>query len=411
MADRVPRSVVVVGGGLAGSQAAAELRSQGFGGRVTLLGDEPDEPYDRPPLSKELLVRTEPAWLRDELGTDVRALVDDLRLNDGALSLHVGPRSVTVTARSGDVTADAAVLATGAHAILPAPWSAALTLHTTADAARLRTVLRPGARLVIIGAGWIGAEVAGVASAAGLDVTVVEAAGAPLAGALGPAVGRLTAPWYGAAGVRLLTDVAVVGVRPSEVELGDGRTLPADVVLAAVGARPSSDWLAGAVPLEADGSILVDEGYQVLGLGPHVVAVGDLARRRSRRHGWVPGGHWDGALRGPAIAVRSLLAGPDSPMTTHDDVAPYVFSTQLGHELGLYGQPGDTDDVVLRGDPAGPFSALWFTAGTDELTAVLAIGRPHDVGAARKLFSAPELPHLDRGRAADPATPLRGAQL
>ncbi|WP_370634425.1 oxidoreductase C-terminal domain-containing protein [Actinotalea sp. Marseille-Q4924] len=135
-----------------------------------------------------------------------------------------------------------------------------------------------------------------------------------------------------------------------------------------------------------------------------VVALGDLARRRSARHGWVPGGHWDGALRAPGVAVRRLLGGAPQPA---DDLAPYVFSTQLGHELGLYGAPAADDDVVVRGDVEGAFSVLWFAAGTDRLTAVLAVDRPRDVAAARKLFAGATLPHLDRDVVAEEGQPLR----
>ncbi|NTW41654.1 MAG: FAD-dependent oxidoreductase [Cellulomonadaceae bacterium] len=140
------RSVVVVGAGLAGAQTLAALRSQGFDGRVTVLGDEGLEPYDRPPLSKELLTRTEPAWLRDELGSDLGA-ADDVRLDDGATGLTLDEGRVTVRTTAGEVIADAAVLATGAHARLPHGWDA-LTLHTAADAAALRAGLGRGARLV-----------------------------------------------------------------------------------------------------------------------------------------------------------------------------------------------------------------------------------------------------------------------
>lgn len=380
-----------------------------------MLGSEGLEPYDRPPLSKELLKRTEPAWLRDELGTDLH-LADDVRLADAAEGLQVdadGPGGVVVRTRSGQVRADAAVLATGSHAVRPDGWEAALTLHTAADAEHLRAALTPGARLVIVGAGWIGAEVAGVAAANGVDVTVVEAASAPLAVALGADVGALTVPWYRDSGVRLLTGTSVVSVRGTGtdaegVRLATGVVLAADVVLAAIGARPSSGWLRDAVALEPDGSVTVDERYRVPGTGGRVVAVGDLARHRSPRHGWVPGGHWDGALRSPAVAAAALLAGPDADAHAPvPDPAPYVFSTQLGHDLGLYGQHRPADEVVLRGDPAGGFTVLWFTPGSDELTAVLAVDRPRDVGAARKLFTGERLPRVDRLLVSDPDRPLR----
>ena len=401
-----PSSVVVVGAGLAAAAAVAALRAEGFAGRLTVLGAEGLAPYDRPPLSKQLLSRTAPVWLADDLGLALTA--DDVRLAEPATALEVTDDGVTVTTAGGDVRADAAVLATGAHAVLPPSLAGALVLHTAADADALRPFVRPGARLVVIGAGWIGAEVAGVAAAAGVEVTVVEAGPAPLAAALGPSVGALTTDWYGAAGIRLLTGTTVVEAGPDGVRLADGEHLAADVVLAAVGARPSSAWLAGAVPVAADGAVEVDHAYRIPGQ-EQVVAVGDLARRRSPRHGWVPGGHWDGALRGPTVAARALLGlAVDGP---EHDVAPYVFSTQLGHDLALVGLPGPADDVVLRGEATGPFAAAWFRPGSDRLTAVLAVDRPRDVSAARRLFAGPALPRVDRAVIADDAAPLKAAVL
>ena len=433
------RSVVVVGAGLAGARTVAALRDQGFDGRVTLIGAEGRAPYDRPPLSKHLFDRTEPAWLSDELGVDVLALADDVRLATPATHLAVRPDGVTVATAGGDVDADAVVIATGSRALRPAGWSGAVSLQTADDAAALRARLAqrtPRAqctsraqrtRLVIVGAGWIGAEVAGIAAAEGVEVTVVEAARSPLAAALGAKVGGLTTGWYAAAGVRLLTGVPAAEVRADGVRLADGSELAADVVLAAVGARPDTTWLGAAVPREPDGSLLVDAGYGVMGLPSHVRAVGDVARRRSARHGWVPGGHWDGALRSPDIAVRALLDGSGAATRPDDDFAPYVFSTQLGHDLAMFGLPvvdqqatdgqRAPDDVLLRGDPNGGagWTALWFTArpreltGSRELTGLLTVDRPRDVAAARRLFAGPALPRLDPAVAADPSRPLRDA--
>jgi len=420
--------VLVVGAGLAAAQTVAELREAGFDGRIRVLGTEGVPPYDRPPLSKHLLDRTDPAWLMDEIGVDLAALADEVTLDAPARGLLPGPRPAVLTDR-GWVSADDVVLATGAHAVRVPGWEAALTLHTAADADRLRAALPAGARLVVIGAGWIGAEVAGVAAAAGHPVTVVEAAGAPLSAALGESVGGLTARWYDEAGIELLTGVRVAAVRPGGVELEGGRALAADVVLAAVGARPTTAWLGRSLPLDPDGSVRVDGAYRVLGrqggatapaadergpgadeaqpatpVIPHLWAVGDIARRASRRHGLVPGGHWDGALRGPRVLVGHLLDRPvPSP---EDDPAPYVFSTQLGHDLALFGAPGSGDEILLRGDPAGTgWSAIWLAG--DRATAVLVAARPRDVGAARRLFTGAQLPRIDRVAAADPGLPLR----
>ena len=405
-----PRRVLVVGAGLAAVQTVAALREQGFDGSLTVIGAEGVEPYDRPPLSKHLLDRAAPAWLSDEVGVHVTALADEVALDDPALALTVDPSGVHVATERRTLRADAVVVATGAHAVRPTGWDA-LTLHTAADAELLRGLLAPGTRLVVVGAGWIGAEVAGVAAAAGVDVTVLEAADAPLAGPLGARVGALTAGWYDEAGVRLLTGARATSVRADGVTLVDGHHVPADVVLAAVGARPTTGWLGEALVREPDGSLRTDEAFAVLDVpgvpgARHVRAVGDVALRRSARHGWVPGGHWDGALRGPAVLAADLLRPGEADPA---DPAPYVFSTQLGHDLTLFGRPGPADDVVLRGDPrAGEgWAALWYRPGTDTVAAVLTVDRPRDVGAARRLFTAAGLPTLPRTTAADASRPLR----
>lgn len=438
MSEPAGRDVVVVGAGLAGAQTVAELREAGFDGRIRVLGAEGLPPYDRPPLSKHLLDRRAPAWLSDEIGVDLGTLADEVRLDLPARGLRLdGPRPVVLT-DDGPLTADDVVLASGAHAVRVAGWEAALMLHTADDADRLRTALAPSARLVVVGAGWIGAEVATVAAAAGHRVTVVEAAAAPLSAALGEGVGAFTARWYEEAGVTLLTGAHVTAVRPDGVDLADGTTVPADVVLAAVGARPSTAWLAGAVPLDDAGAVQVGHRYRVLGpvepqrppaplparpvlvvrdgTGalasvrreiPGLWAVGDVASRWSPRHGTVPGGHWDGALRGPRALVGHLLGRPvPSP---DDDPAPYVFSTQLGHELAMFGVPRRTDELVLRGDPSSGsgWAALWLAG--ERASAVLVVDRPRDVGAARRLFTGAELPRVDRVAVADPGQPLRPA--
>lgn len=390
-----PADVLVVGGGLAALRTVAALREHGYDGTVRLLGAEGVDPYDRPPLSKHLLDRPDPAWLADDLGHDLHALADEVHLDRPALAL--APRAdggAVVTTAEGDVAAACVVLATGAHAVRVPGWDGTRSLHTAADARVLRDALTGGPRrLVVVGAGWIGAEVAGVAAAAGHDVTVVEARTTPLAAALGQAVGARTAPWYAAAGVTLRTGARVASAGADGVTFDDGTHLPADAVLVAVGARPATAWLGGALPLR-DGAVPVDAAYRVVGDDgplPGLHAVGDVAVRRSARHGWVPGGHWDEALHGPDTLVRHLLgldpAGPEP--------VPYVFSTQLGHDLTMFGLPDAQDDVTVLGDPdAGGWTALW-TRG-DVATGAFVVDRPRDVGAARRLFAGDALPRLVR---------------
>ncbi|WP_435738857.1 FAD-dependent oxidoreductase [Cellulosimicrobium sp. PMB13] len=423
----VPSSVVVVGAGLAGARTVAALRQLGFDGTLTLLGAEGVPPYDRPPLSKELLTRPGPAWLVEDLGIDVATLVDDLRLADPAVGLTLpddDAHAFAVTTRSGDVVrADAVVLAVGSEPVRPLGWETASVLHTTADAAALRERVAPGLRLAVVGAGWIGAEIAGVAAGAGAEVTVVEAGATPLERQLGPAVGTHLARWYADAGARLVTGVPVVEVRPDGVLLADGTQVAADVVLAAVGARPATAWLDGAVPRDARGAVPVDATGAVRDV-PGLWAVGDCATRDHPVLGPVPGGHWSAALHDPEPTARALMGLDADDAPPHP---PYVFSQQLGHDLALFGTPAVTDEVVLRGDPAGgatgreAWAALYVEPddGTsarrpDEggravrrVRAVLLVDSPRDVGAVRRLFTRTPRPELALEQATDPSVRWR----
>ena len=398
----VPRRLVVVGAGMAGLRTLAELRAAGYDGHLTILGAEGVPPYDRPPLSKELLSRTEPAWLSAELGADVHDLADDVLLDSPARRLLVTDDGVRLALSDGrELEADGAVLACGSHAVRPAGWEAALTLHTAADAEQLRSHLAPGVRLVIIGAGWIGGEVAGVAAAAGCEVTVLEAGPAPLVRQLGAELGARTVRWYAEAGVALHLDARVVDVATDGVRVAGGRSFPAEVVLCAVGARPTTDWLTGSIPMLPTGHVPVD------GAGasdvPGVWAVGDCAARENAKFGPVPGGHWSAALIDPAPLARELM-GLDSPVA---EPAPYVYSAQLGHNLAVFGRvsPGE---LVTRGDPAeGPWTTLTIDDGV--LTGAVIADRPRDVTAVRKLLRGAELPRLDPRTAGDESVNLRSA--
>jgi NADPH-dependent 2,4-dienoyl-CoA reductase/sulfur reductase-like enzyme len=245
--DRPPRSVTVVGASLAGHATVRALRRLGFAGSITVIGDEHARPYDRPPLSKAFLSG---AVAESELfleGED-EALDASWLLGVRAVALDVSTRTVTL-ADGRAVRSDAVVIATGSTARrMPAAPPGVHTVRTLADAAALRGELRPGARLAVIGAGFIGAEVASTAHGMGLDVTVIEAAPTPLAGPLGPEMGAVVAGLHSRHGVALLCGVPVAGLLGTErvtgVLLSDGTEVPADVVVAGIGAVPAVDWLA-----------------------------------------------------------------------------------------------------------------------------------------------------------------------
>lgn len=415
---------MVVGAGLGGLRTTAALRELGYRGRITVLGAEGLAPYDRPPLTKNLFTRIEPAWLADELGSDLIALADRVELATPAA--RIAPvdddsEAVRVDLVDGShEVADVVVVATGSHARLPVGWEGAVTVHTAADAAALRRRLTPGARLVCIGAGWIGAEISGVAHAAGCEVTVLEAGPAPLARQLGIEAGSNTIPWYAADDVVLELNARVSSVRPDRVHLADGRRFDADVVLAAVGARPTTQWVADAVALSARGAVAVDRVGRADGtsggLPPGAVyAVGDSADRRTDRDGWVEGGHWASALHDPALVALDILGGPLPPA----DPAPHTFSHQHGHDLALFGQPRPTHRTILRGDPAdgGPWTVLYVEDDPDDdpagpvLAAGLAVDAPRDVGALRRMLGGPRRPRVDVDTARSPGRALRDAVL
>ncbi|WP_129839337.1 FAD-dependent oxidoreductase [Streptomyces sp. RFCAC02] len=398
------RHVVIAGAGLAGVHTAAQLREQGWQDAITLLGAEDHAPYDRPPLSKAVLLGTAtPADLG--LGVDLDALGVTHLPGRTATALRPGDRVLDTDA--GPLPYDHLVIATGAMAVtLPGTGGTPGThvLRTLDDARRLRPVLESRGSVVAVGAGWIGAEAATAAAAAGSPVTVVEAAPHVLAGALPPAVTEPMRAWYAEAGATLLTGRAVTGVRAGEVELADGTVIGADAVLVGIGSRPATGWLAGSgVPLAADGSVAADAALRAG--PPGVWAVGDCASFPSARYGRrLLVHHWDNALTGP----RTVAAGILGRAAAHDPV-PYFWSEQFGRYVQYAGRHGDGDVLLRRGDPDGgdrAWSALWLRPdGTP--TAVLAVDRPRDLAQGRRLVERGT--PLDPDRAADPATPLKAA--
>ncbi|MBB2912784.1 3-phenylpropionate/trans-cinnamate dioxygenase ferredoxin reductase subunit [Streptosporangium becharense] len=382
----------MVGAGLAGVRSVEALRARGFGGTITMIGEERHRPYDRPPLSKGVLLRETDSTIVD---SDLDALEVDFRPGVVAKGLHSG----VVETTEGELAYDGLVIATGARPVRLRGDGPQHVLRTIDDALELRSLLTAGTSVVIIGAGWIGAEVATAARRAGCAVTVVEAAAAPLAAALGQ-VGAHTVPWYAEAGVDLLLGSLVASVDQGGVTLADGSVIEAEVVVTGVGVRPATDWLAGS-GIRLDNGVVTDEHLRTS--LPDVVAAGDCAAWWSRRYGRrLRVEHWDTALSAPEVAVATLMGAA----AVYDPV-PYFWSEQFGNMV-QYAGDHDGARMVVRGDPAAPGKARWavcWVTGDDRLAAVLAVNRPRDLLQGRRLIESGQ--RLDTGRLADPAVPLR----
>ena len=387
------KSVAVVGASLAGLSAARALRAQGFDGALTVIGAEARRPYDRPPLSKE--------FLAGDVGEDVLALeADDDDLNAqwllGAHATRLDAAAGAVHLDDGTtVRADGIVVATGARA-RSWPASARLAgvhvLRTVDDAIGLRRELRPGARLVVIGAGFIGGEVASTAAKLGLHVTVVEAALAPLAGPLGVRLGAAVARLHTEHGTRLLCGAPVADVtgrdRVTGVQLADGRRLAADVVLVGIGAIPNVEWLRNS-PLEISNGVVCDEGGATS--IPNVVAVGDCAAWHEPSVGWPHRvEHWTGALERPAIAVATLLAGG-----RHDGAPakpPYFWSDQYGRRIQFAGIAAPGDEITFEVGTLRDASFLAVYRRGGEPVAVLGVDQPRLFTRLRRQLAVVPVP-------------------
>ncbi|MET8648970.1 NAD(P)/FAD-dependent oxidoreductase [Nocardia aurea] len=362
------RRFVIVGGGLAAAKLAEALRDNDFDGTVTVVSAEEHLPYERPPLSKEHLLgkksldefTVDPAqWYRDHH--------IDLRLGTTVTAIDRTAKTVTLPDGS-TLDYDKLALATGSTPRKP-PLTGidapnVYTLRTIADSDTLIELFNQSNSLAIVGAGWIGLEVAAAARGAGLDVTIVESAEQPLLGALGAEMGAVFADLHTSHGVDLRLGTQVTEITTHDtgeaqladgLRLGDGSTVSADAILVAVGARPNIE-LAADAGLAVDGGVLVDAN--LLTSDPDIVAVGDIAEQShpllNRR---IRVEHWANALNQPAVAAATMLGKSASY-----DRLPYFFTDQydLGMEYTGYAAPGDYDRVVVRGDTSKrEFVAFW----------------------------------------------------
>ena len=378
--------VVIVGAGHAGGSVAALLRQYGFEGPITLIGDEPIAPYQRPPLSK--------AWLKGEADADSLQLKDpywwaqngvDLRLDARVTALDRAARTVALEGET--LSYDALVIATGARARpihLPgADLDGVLALRTAADAEALKARLGPGRRLVVIGGGYVGLEAAASAMALGGSAVVLEREARVLARVASQTLSNFYATAHAARGVQIVTGAAVVAIEGDghvqAVRLADGRAFPCDAVLVGVGAEPNVE-LAEAAGLPCADGIIVDAGARTA--DPAIWAVGDVTRRpsalfdRDFRFESVPN-----ALE-QAKQAASAIAGRDQPPAE----IPWFWSDQFDLKLQMAGLAIDSDRQVLRGDPATERFAVFHLKG-DVIRCVEAVNAPPEFMGGRMLIA------------------------
>ncbi len=385
-------TIAVVGASLAGISSARALRAQGYRGRLVIIGDEGRRPYDRPPLSKNFLAgRITAADLA--LESDDEELDAEWLLGVAATGLDTRRRVISCS-DGRTVAYDSAIIATGSRArMLPAAagFSNVHTLRTLEDAQRLKEQLVPGRRLVVVGAGFVGAEVAATARGIGMDVTLIGSGSFPLSGPLGIPMGALIGRLHEDNGVKLISSARVAsfvsehamdrnGRTASAVRLADGRTVPADVVVLGLGSVPNTDWL-------TDSGFDLTDGIRCDAAGRAgvrgVCAVGDCAAWFDGRSGtYQRAEHWTGAMERPGRAVAALLADaaaapavPTGPGPGALDL-PYFWSDQYGARIQFAGTADGADSVeMVAGDPAGhTFLAVYYRAG--EAVAVLGVNQP-----------------------------------
>jgi NADPH-dependent 2,4-dienoyl-CoA reductase/sulfur reductase-like enzyme len=379
-----PDHVLVVGASASGLTTVEALRRKGYAGEITVLGDEAHAPYDRPPLSKQILSGVwEPARAALRTQEVLSALNAEFVLGDPAVALD--PATRTVRAESGrDLRADAIVIATGVRA-RTLPGQEDLTgvhvLRTLDDALALREDLLARSRLVVVGEGVLGAEIAATARTLGLDVTMTGPLSAPLASQVGPLVSGLLADLHSERGVRLRLGNGVVGLigedgRVAGVRLSTGEVLPADVVVVAIGASPATEWLAGS-GLRLDNGVVCDSRCRA---GEGIYAVGDVARWHHEQLGRLVRLENRTNVTEQAAAVAGVVLGEDHPYVP----VPYFWTDQFDAKLQIHGVlPAGAEVSVVEGDLAGRrFVARYERNGT--VTGVLGWNMPKQTRLRRQ---------------------------
>lgn len=383
-------TLAIVGASLAGLSAARAARAQGFAGRLVIIGDEHHRPYDRPPLSKDFLLG---AITAEDLSleSDDDGLHAEWILGGGAVSLDAATR--TIRLKDGQsVTADGIVIATGARARrLPvlAGMANVFYLRTMADAQRLAPKLVPGARMTVVGAGFIGAEVASAAASRGMEVTMINNTPVPFTAQLGQDMGAVVGKLHVANGVDLISGSAIEEFYSEEnnikgIRLADGRQLATDVVVVGIGAEPNIEWLEGS-GVQLGGGVLCDSMGRTN--APGIVAVGDCAawfddtigaHRRIE--------HWTGALERAALAVQALLDknAPQQPLKP-----PYFWSDQHGVKIQFAGHSSGHDRLEIEaGDTEDhSFLAVYYRGETP--VAVLGMNQPRLFTKWRRALAVP----------------------
>jgi 3-phenylpropionate/trans-cinnamate dioxygenase ferredoxin reductase component len=403
----IDSTYVIAGAGLAGAKAAQTLREQGFDGPLTLIGDENDRPYERPPLSKDYLqgkAERETIYVHPSTWY----LEHDVQLRLGQSVTDIDPTAHTVTLADGSHLGYAKLLLTTGSSPrhLPTPGDNLDGVHylrRVEDSDRIKDAFGFASRVAVIGAGWIGLETAAAARAAGVQVTVLETAQLPLLRVLGPEIAQVFADLHRGHDVDLRCGIRVEEItgshgRADGVRLGDGSQIPADAVIVGVGIMPNSQ-LAVAAGLDVVNGIKVDA--ELRSSDPDIYAAGDVANAYHPLLGkHIRVEHWANALHQPQTAAKAMLG----QQVAYDRI-PYFYTDQydLGMEYHGYAEPGDYDQLIIRGDLSHrEFIAFWLSHGrvlagmnvniwdvADRIQALVRSGKP-----------------IDQTRLADPQVPL-----